>query len=258
MGRIARLIAAAISVSIAVSSSRGAGEQGSLIVFAAVSLKGSLDDVNAAFRKASGISVTTQYGPSSEIVKRLEDGERADMLFSADLNWMIYADNEFLTAEAARVDLLYNRLVLIGAHDSKFEPIEIEKGRDIAAIAGSRIAVGDTSNVPSGTSAMAALKSLGLWAAAEPKLMMTRNARAALDLVVRHEAALGIVFETVAKAEPKVKILGVFPEESHERITYSIAATSQSSNRDAQRYLTFLHSPAAKAIFESYGFSTAD
>jgi len=108
--------------------------------------------------------------------------------------------------------------------------------------------------VPVGKYAKAALEKLGAWAAAEPKFAMTENVRAALTLVARGEAALGIVYETDAKVEPNVKIIGAFPAESHPPIVYPVALTVNAKPEAAQ-YLAFLRSQAAKAAFETYGFT---
>ncbi len=83
---------------------------------------------------------------------------------------------------------------------------------------------------------------------------MTSNVRAALTLVARGEAPLGIVYSTDAKVEPGVKVVATFPDESHEPIIYPVAATVN-AKPDATPYLAFLRSSAARTIFESYGFS---
>ena len=62
---------------------------------------------------------------------------------------------------------------------------------------------------------------------------MTENVRAALALVARGEAKLGIVYTTDAKAEPKVEVAGIFPEDSHPPIIYPVALTTAGTNPDA-------------------------
>jgi len=108
--------------------------------------------------------------------------------------------------------------------------------------------------VPAGKYAKAALEKLGSWTAAESKFAMAENVRAALTLVGRGEAVLGIVYETDAKVEPNVKIIAHFPEDSHPAITYPVAATA-TAKPEATGYVQFLRSNAAKAIFEKYGFT---
>ena len=83
---------------------------------------------------------------------------------------------------------------------------------------------------------------------------MMESVRAALMLVARGEAPVGIVYETDARVEPRVKVIGVFPEDSHPPVTYPVAATV-AAKPDAALYLDFLYSSAAKAIFEQYGFT---
>jgi molybdate transport system substrate-binding protein len=233
-----------------------AAAQDSLTVFAAASLKNALDDTDAAFTKVTGVKVVASYAASSALAKQIEQGAPAAVFISADITWMDYLDEHKLIQPDTRVNLLGNRLVLIAPKDSKLDTITIAKGFDIAKLAGDvRIAVADVKAVPAGTYAKAALQTLGAWSAAEPKLAMAENVRATLAFVARGETAIGIVYETDAKIEPKVKIIGVFPDESYPPVTYPVAATAATTNPAAARYLAFLRTSAAKEIFEKYGFS---
>ena len=229
--------------------------QEAITVFAAASMKNALDDANAAFTKATGVKVTASYAASSALAKQIEQGAPADVFLSADLQWMEYVAERKLIKPDTRVNLLGNKLVLIAAADSKLDKVEIKEGFNIARLAGDgRIAVADVRAVPAGLYAKAALEKLGAWKAAEPKLAMAENVRATLAFVARGETPIGIVYETDAKVEPKVKIVGVFPDGSHPPITYPVAATT-TAKAAAARYLAFLRSGDAKAIFEKYGFS---
>jgi molybdate transport system substrate-binding protein len=230
--------------------------QDTLTVFAAASLKNALDDANAAFTKATGVKVTASYAASSALAKQIEQGAPADVFVSADLKWMDYVAERKLIKPDTRVNLLGNRLVLIASNDSTLGTVAIGPGFDLAKLAGGgRIAVADVRAVPAGLYAKAALEKLGAWKAAEPKLAMAENVRATLAFVARGETPVGIVYETDAKIEPKVKIVGTFPEGSHEPVTYPVAATTSSKHAAAERYVAFLRTTAAKTIFERYGFS---
>jgi molybdate transport system substrate-binding protein len=226
-----------------------------ITVFAAASMKNALDQFDAAFAKATGIKVTASYAATSALVRQIENGAPADVFVSADLRWMDYAIEHRLVRPDTRVNLLGNRLVLIAPKDSKLDKVAIAKGFDIAKLAGDgRIAVADVKAVPAGRYAKAALESLGAWAAAEGKLAMAENVRAALAYVARGETQVGIVYETDAKIEPGVKIVGVFPEGSHPPITYPVAA-SANAKPEAAQYLRRLQTQTAKDVFEQYGFS---
>jgi molybdate transport system substrate-binding protein len=249
------LAALAATIAIAAAPYAANAQDKSITVFAAASMKNALDDVDAAYTKQSGVKVVASYDASSALMKQIEGGAPADVFVSADLKWMDYGSQKKLIKDDTRVNLLGNELVLIAPKDSKIDKVAIAPGFDLAKLAGDgRIATGDVKAVPVGIYAQAALEKLGVWSAVEPKMAMTANVRAALVLVARGEAPLGIVYSTDAKVEPGVKVVGVFPESSHDPIIYPVAATVN-AKPDATPYLAFLRSAAAKAIFESYGFT---
>jgi molybdate transport system substrate-binding protein len=185
----------------------------------------------------------------------LERDRSADVFASADLDWMDYVERKKLLKDGSRSNLLGNRLVLVAPNESNLGNVTIGEGFDIAKLAGDgRIAVADVLAVPAGKYAKAALQKLGGWAAAKPKLMQDMDVRAALELVARGRASLGIVYETDAKIEPRVKIVGHFPKNSHPPIIYPVAMTA-TARPEASNYIAFIHSHAAKMIFEKYGFT---
>jgi molybdate transport system substrate-binding protein len=245
------LVAAAL---LAGAVPAGAQEK-SITVFAAASMKNALDDVNAAFRNATGIRVVASYAASSALARQIEQGAPADIFASADADWMDYSSAKKTIREDTRVNLLGNRLVLIAPKDAKIDKVELGTGFDLAKLVGDgRIATAEVTSVPVGKYAKAALEKLGIWASVEKKFAMADNVRAALALVARGEAVLGIVYETDAKVEPGVKIVGAFPADSHPAIVYPMAATAN-AKPEAARYLDFLRSGVAKAVFEQYGFT---
>jgi molybdate transport system substrate-binding protein len=226
-----------------------------ITVFAAASLKNALDAVDALFTQESGIRVVASYAATSALVKQIENGAPAQVFVSADSDWMDYAAQKQLIKPETRIDLLGNQLVLIAPRDSNVPVMSIGPGSDLATLAGNgRIVTGDVRTVPVGKYAKAALEKLGAWDKAQAKLAMTENVRAALTLVARGEAALGIVYATDAKAEPNVRVIGTFPAHSHPPVVYP-AALAAGAGADAARYLGFLRSQAAKELFEQFGFT---
>jgi molybdate transport system substrate-binding protein len=224
-----------------------------LTVFAAASLKNAMDDIAAKWKDSGGGTVGASYASSSTLAKQIEQGAPADVFVSADTQWMDYVDKKSLVEKPH--DLLGNRLVLIAAKDNPLT-LEIKPGLKLAEVLGDgRLAVGDPSNVPAGIYAKEALTKLKIWDAVQPKLAPAADVRAALTLVSRGEAPLGIVYETDAKVDPKVRIVAVFPEDSHKPIVYPVAVVKTSRNADAAKFVVFLSGPAAKEIFVKYGFS---
>jgi molybdate transport system substrate-binding protein len=226
-----------------------------LTVFAAASMKNALDDIDAAYTAKTGVKIVASYAASSALAKQIEQGAPADVFVSADTDWMDYAISKKNINEPTRVNLLGNSIVLIAPKDSRIDSVKIAPGFDLASLAADgKIATGDVKAVPVGKYAKAALEKLGAWQAAEPKFAMAESVRAALTLVARGEAVLGIVYSTDAKVEPGVKIVGTFPADSHPPIIYPVAATTTAKPETAD-YLAFLRSSAAKTILEKYGFT---
>jgi molybdate transport system substrate-binding protein len=226
-------------------------EDKTITVFAAASLTNALDDVDTDFTKQSGIKIVARYGASSALAKQIKQGAPADVFASADLQWMDHC----VRKKDTRVNLLGNKLVLIAAKDIKIDHVTIGPGFDLAKLAGGgRVATGDVREVPVGLYAKAVLERLGAWAAVEPKIAMSENVRVALGLVARGEAPLGIVYETDAKIEPAVKVIGAFPDNTQDPIIYPVALT-ETAKPDAAQYLSFLRSQTAKSVFEKYGFN---
>lgn len=252
MKRIAGIAVAFLS--FAAAAMPASAQEKAITVFAAASMKNALDDIDAAYTARTGVKVTVSYAASSALAKQIEQGAPADVFISADTDWMDFAVSKKSINEATRVNLLGNTIVLIAPKDSRIDNVDIGAGFDIAKLAGDgRIATGDVKSVPAGKYAKAALEKLGAWQAAEAKFAMADSVRAALTLVARNEAALGIVYSTDAKVEPGVKIVGTFPADSHPAIIYSVAATMTAKPGTAD-YLAFLRSSAAKNILEKYGF----
>ena len=248
-------IFAAFVILLGAAHSPATAQDKTLTVFAAASMKNALDDINAAFLKTTGTKVVASYAASSALAKQLEQGAPADIFASADLEWMDYSAQKKTIKDDTRVNLLGNRLVLIAPKDSKIDTVAIAQGFDLAKLIGDgRIATGEVTSVPVGKYAKSALEKLGIWASVEKKFAMTDNVRAALALVARGEAVLGIVYETDAKVEPGVKIVAKFPENSHPPIVYP-AALTVSAKPDAQKFFQFLLSGTALVFFERYGFT---
>jgi molybdate transport system substrate-binding protein len=250
-----RLVGFAAVLVVAAVTAKPVLAQQTLTIFAAASLKNALDNVNAAFTRQGNIKTVASYAATSAVMKQIEQGAPADVFASADVRWMDYAQKKKLINPATRIDLLGNRLVLIAPRSSKIGAVKVAPGFDLAKLVGNgRIVTGDVKAVPVGRYAKTALEQLGIWTSVEKRLAMVENVRVALALVARGEAPLGIVYETDAKVEPGVKIVGHFPADSHPLIVYPVAATVI-AKPEAARYMGFLQTRSAKTVFEKYGFS---
>ena len=225
-----------------------------LTVYAAASLKEALDEAGQRFQRANGTKVAVSYAASPALAKQIENGAPADIFISADLDWMDYVDQRRLVKAGTRANLLHNRLVLIAPADSKLQ-VEIRPGMPLAkALGDGKLSMADPDSVPAGKYGRAALEKLGVWRSVEGRVVRGENVRAALVFVARGETPLGIVYQTDAYAEKKVRIVARFPQDTYPPIIYPAAIIASSRHVAAQLFLNYLKSPDSRAIFEKYGF----
>lgn len=247
-------IALAFAVSGTVLPAR-ASASGDITVFAAASLKTALDDIVTAWRQRGGERVRVSYAGSSRLAQQITHGAPGDVFISANARWMDVLEAAGHVEAASRRDLLENRLVLIG-HGKGLPPVALTRQLDLAGRLGdNRLAMAMVEAVPAGIYGRAALVSLGLWEKVAAKVAQVDNVRAALALVERGEAPLGIVYQTDAMAGDNVTVLGLFAPETHPRIVYPAALVAgRANNAIARRFLDFLASAPARARFEHHGF----
>lgn len=237
------------------SPHRSARADEPVTIFAAASLKNALDEASAAWGKETGKATRISYAGSNALAKQIEAGAPADLFLSADLAWMDYAERNGTIRPDTRVNLLRNAIVLVAPKGFSPKTIALEPGVDLAkALAGGRLAMGNVEAVPAGKYGRAALEKLGAWDGVKDKIAQAENVRAALLLVARGEAPLGIVYATDAASEPGVEVVATFPEGSHPPIVYPAALTKDARNADGAAFLAYLRSPAARPFFERQGF----
>ncbi len=225
--------------------------QDRVLVFAAASLRNALDE---AARGYSGPPPAISYAGSSSLAKQIERGAPASIFISADRNWMDYVEQRGLLEPGTRHDLLGNRLVLVAPRGSTLK-LEIAPGMPLArALGGGRFALGDPYHVPAGMYARAALQSLGVWDSVKAHVAATENVRIALALVARGEAPLGIVYQTNAREESGVRVVGRFDAALHPPIVYPMALL-KGAVPAARAFAAYLSGAQARAIFSKHGFT---
>lgn len=246
------ILAALAALAVAVPAHAQAGAT----VFAAASLTDALRALGQAWAARGHPAPRFSFAASSALARQIEQGAPADLFLSADEAWMDYLQSRTLIATETRRSPIGNALVLVAPAD-RARRVTLARGTDLLALAaGGRIAVGDPAHVPAGRYAKAALDWLGQWQAVAPRLARADNVRAALLLVERGEAPLGIVYATDAAAAPGVAVLGTFPPESHPPIAYPFAVTRRGAQSAEARALhAFLSGPEAAATWQRFGFT---
>ncbi|MEP7154442.1 MAG: molybdate ABC transporter substrate-binding protein [Betaproteobacteria bacterium] len=223
-------------------------------VFAAASMKESLDDVARQFEAASGNKVVVSYAASSALAKQIEAGAPADIFISADTDWADYLDTRKLLAPGTRSNLLANKLVLIAPASSN-ATLRIAPSFKLAeALGKDRLAMANPDAVAAGKYGKAALEALGVWSSVSERVARAENVRAALALVSRGETPYGIVYRTDALADKGVKIVDTFPAGTHPGITYPVARIATSKAPSARALIEFMKADKTRSTWEKYGF----
>jgi molybdate transport system substrate-binding protein len=224
------------------------------LVLAAASLQESLNAAADAWAAKHYERPVLSFASSSVLAKQVDAGAPADIFISADEPWMDDVAKHGLMKAGTRVSFLANKLVLV-APAASAKPVAIKPGFPLASLLGDgKLAMGEVNSVPAGKYGKEALTKLGVWDAVSSHVAGADNVRSALALVERGEAPYGIVYATDAYASKGVKIVGVFPENSHAPITYPIAVLTASTSADAEGFRRFLISGSGKAIFKRFGF----
>ena len=252
LGVLAALASVAAAAAQDTSREPPKGAAKPVLVFAAASLQNALKDVAVAFTKATGQVVTMSFGGSSLLARQIDEGAPAEVFISADPDWMNDVEKHGLAQTGTRHDLLTNHLALVAPKDS---PVRLRVAPWfplLQALGGGKLAMADPS-VPAGIYGEASLKKLNVWSQVAGQVVRAENVRGALNFVARGEAPLGIVYDTDAMVEPAVRIVGLFPDDSHPPILYP-AALLKGATPGADAFLKYLLGSEAKAVFERYGF----
>ncbi len=266
--------------------SRAQGHSGIVTVFAASSLQDALRDLGAEWRRrgqpaprpAFTITGVNRCGPAPTETSGMSSGTASLSLPGpkSRLNSVTtrpctdwarsWSRTALRTVYVSRTSPLGNTLVLVApaSGEGRGAPppattVALGRGTDLAALLGptGRLSTGDPAHVPVGRYAEAALRWMGGWEALAPRLARADNVRAALLLVERGEAPLGIVYGTDAAASRgAVRVLGIFPAESHPPVSYPFALTRRAAGRaEAGALLDFLIGAEAADTWRRFGFT---
>ncbi|KAA8999875.1 molybdate ABC transporter substrate-binding protein [Affinibrenneria salicis] len=242
-----------LSAGIALPAS---ADDSKVTVFAAASLTNALQEIATQYQQEKKVNVVSSFASSSTLARQIEQGAPADMFISADQQWMDYVQDKQLIANDSRHTLLGNELVVIAPKTSALGKVEINAQTDWKnLLKGGRLSVGDPDHVPAGIYAKEALQNLKAWDELSPLMARANSVRAAMALVEREEAPLGIVYGSDVVASDKVKVVGTFPTASHKPVEYPMAIVKGRENATVDGFYQYLKTPKAAEVFKRFGFT---
>jgi molybdate transport system permease protein len=219
-----------------------------VLVLAAASLGDVLPAVAELWRAQGGGPVEFSFAASSRLAPLALEG-RADLLITADQEWMDWVVERAGASRAEVVDLLGNRLVVAVPADAPPVPGSLD---ELASLG--RVALAGES-VPAGRYAQSALEAAGVWESVAPRVVRGESVRSALEWVARGEADAGIVYRTDLALQPDVRLAFVVPDDVAPRVVYPAAVLASAPRAaEAAAFLAFLQSDGADAAFAAAGF----
>ncbi|USI72573.1 molybdate ABC transporter substrate-binding protein [Sphingomonas morindae] len=243
-----------LSLLFALAARPGAAQRPPLVL-AAASLQESLSAAADAYAAKGHARPILSFAASSALARQIDAGAPADLFLSADEAWMDEVQRHGHVAPGTRVSFLANTLVLVAPSASPVR-LTIRPGFPLLrALGPGRLAMADPEAVPAGKYGKAALVRLGVWPAVAARVVPGDSVRAALALVDRGEAPLGIVYGTDARADPRVRLVATFPGASHPPITYPVARLTGGAGAEAEGFRRFLISAEGRALFARFGFT---
>ena len=231
-----------------------AAKADNVLIFAAASLAPVLTKIESSFQNLQHIKFS--FASSSSLARQIIRGAPADIFISANSAWMDYAENKLAIIPSSRTALLSNRMVL-ASHQSVQYKLSTLTPETLDTLLNNRpLSLADPSHVPAGIYGKQALETLGLWNFVKDRLAPTGNVRAALTLVERNEASIGILYRTDVLNSGKVNTIFTFPQNTHRKVKYVIAIIQGKTRPAVQKVYDFLLGTKAKLIFSKYGFVT--
>ena len=227
------------------------------IVAAASDLNFALTEIAEQFAREHGSRVELVFGSSGLLTRQLRDGAPFELFLSADEAFV----NELAAAGFTRdAGTLYavGRIVLFAPTGSPLVPDEGLAGL-AQLLAGGRVtrfAIANPAHAPYGRAAEAALRTHGLWARLQPRLVLGDNVSQAAQFATTGNAVGGIIAYSLALA-PNVRTRGTYaliPDTAHPPLRQRMVLIDRAGSV-AERFYRYLQEPAARTILERYGFT---
>lgn len=223
-----------------------------IMLYAAASLRESLQDLAPPCDKLVGAQLVFNFGPSSDLAHQIEAAEKADLFFSADEALMDRLSKAGLLETGTRRTVLSNRLVVIAPLDST---LVIHSAADLAGKAVRRLSLANPEAVPAGKYARAWLEKTGQWEALKERVVPGVDVRAALSAVESGVVEAGVVYATDAAITKKVRVLYEVPASEAPTISYPLAILrSRPQQSLAAKVVDCLTGPEALKVYQSRGF----
>ena len=224
-----------------------------LLISAAASLTDVLNEIKEIYKEIEPhTTLTYSFGSLGALQTQIEEGAPVDIFMSAAQKQMDTLTEKGLILDETNKTLLVNKIVLITPANSN---LSLSSFEDLIKDEVGKIAIGDPGNVPVGQYSEEIFENLNIKDKVSPKTVLGNDVRAVLTWVENEEVDCGIVYATDAYTSDKIKIITEAPAGSHKEVNYPVAVVKTSKNDEAaKKFIDFLSTDKAIALFEKYGF----
>ncbi len=226
-----------------------------LYIAAAADLMYCLDDLNAAFKRLNpDASLHMSTGSSGVFFAQIQNGAPFDIYLSADVAY----PRKLVEAGHADGKTLLRYAVGRIALWTTDPRVDVSAGlQGLSTSRPRHFAIANPAHAPYGQAARAALQRAGVWEQVQPTLVMGENISQTAQFIQSGNSQAGIVAFSLLKA-PKLAGVGrytLIPLADYPTMEQAAVVTAKGAgNPLAKKYIAFLASDQARAIFDRYGF----
>jgi molybdate transport system substrate-binding protein len=221
------------------------GAQATLTIAAASDLIPLQSELGRQFEKTNPIRLRFVSGASAALAQQIENGAPYDVFLSANAQ---FVDSLALNR---KIDPASVRAYAVGRVGLLWRDGKQHGIRDLASSWVRFVALPNPQLAPYGVAARQALQHLQLWQAVRPKVVYGENVRQALQFLESGNADAVLTADSLLRGKPAT----VIPADWHAPIVQKAGIVAGTRHRsEAEKFLDFLLTSAAQAIFVKFGF----
>ena len=227
--KIFKILFISLAIFIMTFSLSSKSHEKTVLLFAPISLSEVIKELINSYKiLQNNIKIKPVFMGTSKLVMQVKNGANPDIFISANVEWMDYLERKKMILKKFRKNYLYNSLVVITNKKNNINEFNnIQELENAFLKSKTKISLAMTNSIPAGMYAKDFLENAGIWKNIKKKYVESTNVRTALNYVARNELEFGIVYNTEALGNTKVKIVYSIKGEKHKKIIYPIAALNE-------------------------------
>ncbi|WP_151633557.1 molybdate ABC transporter substrate-binding protein [Noviherbaspirillum aerium] len=213
--------------------------------------------IAAQFETDTGHKVMISSGATGKFYAQIRNGAPFELLLAADDEVPARLEAEGLGIAGSRFTYSIGKLVLWSARPGLVD----SQGEVLKKAAFDKLSIANPRLAPYGAAAVEVMKSLNVYAAVEPKLVMGENIAQTYQFVHAGNAALGMVAMSQVYEDGKLRSgsAWIIPSQLYRPIRQDAVLLQKGANNPAARELIrFLKAEKARDVMRRHGYEVQD